>query len=546
MAEETNGVIYLEVDEDITSAIDKLGKSAGKRVQVVTAKRSTLFQSVINLKLIQKAAKDAKKDLVLVTGDRVATSLAGRIGVAVASQVGESAAVPASTPLSTTALADDEIDGGAIGAVKPEEAAVPAAEEAITPPPAAPETTPPPSASPKPKGSKVPNIGKMQKRLIWGVLAVAIIILLFVLNYYLTTAHVTLYAQGSQVNASFSFTADPSAQQSNVSAGVLSAQQLSENKTLNTTVTATGTKDNGSKASGTMTVSNCVDNQSHTLPAGTQFQAPNGLIFASTADVTVPGGSGNFLGCNTPGKASVGVQAAANGDQYNLGSGTKYAIVGLPSGEQSSFNGTGAQMSGGVTKIDKVITQNDVNQAQAAALAANKSNATSDLSGKASKQQTALAPSFAQNVTSSNPNPDVGSAASSGSLAIQVTYTELAVQKSELSKLATSEESQQLGPQKQVYDDGSSNLKLTPSPAGAGGAQKFRAEATASAGTKIDTGAVAKQLKGQKLGDAKATASQVSGITNSNVSVTPGWATSMPHIVSHIHVTVKVASQSGS
>src|SRR5450432_2556949 len=110
MATDPTGVIYLEVDEDITSAIDKLGKVTDSTVQVVTAKRSTLFQSVINLKLLQKAAKDAKKSLVLVTSDRVATSLAGRIGVAVASQVGEAARVPSAT-VAAAATAEDEIDG---------------------------------------------------------------------------------------------------------------------------------------------------------------------------------------------------------------------------------------------------------------------------------------------------------------------------------------------------------------------------------------------------------------------------------------------------
>jgi hypothetical protein len=92
--QDKNGVLYLEVDEDITSAIDKLGKNTSDSIQVVTAKRSTLFQSVINLRLLKKAADDAGKSLVLVTSDRVSTNLAGRIGVPVATQVGGSAEVP--------------------------------------------------------------------------------------------------------------------------------------------------------------------------------------------------------------------------------------------------------------------------------------------------------------------------------------------------------------------------------------------------------------------------------------------------------------------
>ena len=80
--------LYLEVDEDITSAIDKLTKIDGTSVQVVAPKRSTMLQSIINLKLLKKAAADAGKELVLVTNDRVTHDLAGRVGLAVAPSIG--------------------------------------------------------------------------------------------------------------------------------------------------------------------------------------------------------------------------------------------------------------------------------------------------------------------------------------------------------------------------------------------------------------------------------------------------------------------------
>jgi len=545
MSTDPAGVIYLEVDEDITSAIDKLTKAGAGTVQVVTAKRSTLFQSVINLKLLQKAAKDSKKSLVLVTSDRVATSLAGRLKVPVATQVGEAASVP--TAAAATALAnDDEIDGGSVGAPEPT-IATPLTE---SPPEATPEpTTPPPPTPPKsskPRGQRVPSVGKMQKRVIWAVLAVVVIIALIGLNYFLTNAKVTLFAKASQVNATFSFVADPSATKSDTSTGVLSAQQLSYSKSLSAPVQATGTKDEGTKASGTMTISNCYDNSPHTLVAGTRFVSPSGLVFLSTSDVTVPGGTGSFFGCTSPGSASVSVQASANGDNYNLGNGTKYSIPGLPAAQQSGITGQGSQMQGGTSKTAKIITQGDVDGAQAAALAADKAASAQSVSAKANKQQVMLKPSLTQATTSTSSNPAVGSEASNATLTIQVIYTELAVQKSALSDLAKSEESQQLGPENQIYDDGSGNLQLTAQGAAqSSGAQKFRAAATAYAGTKIDTGALAKKLKGQKYGDAVQTASQVPGVDKAEISISPSWATSIPNITSHIHVTIKVSNPGG-
>ncbi len=101
--------LYLEVDEDITSAIDKLKRASGSSVSIVVPKRSTLLQSVINQKLLQKAAKTAGKDLVLVTNDKVATSLAGRVGLSVAASLGGKAA-KAEAPAPIAPVGDEVID----------------------------------------------------------------------------------------------------------------------------------------------------------------------------------------------------------------------------------------------------------------------------------------------------------------------------------------------------------------------------------------------------------------------------------------------------
>ena len=86
-----DNALYLEVDEDITSAIDKLSKAPAGPVQIVVPKRSTMLQSIINLKLLKKAADQSGKELVLVTGDRIASELAARVGLAVAPAIGATA-----------------------------------------------------------------------------------------------------------------------------------------------------------------------------------------------------------------------------------------------------------------------------------------------------------------------------------------------------------------------------------------------------------------------------------------------------------------------
>ncbi|HSH31329.1 MAG TPA: hypothetical protein VK963_01545, partial [Candidatus Saccharimonadales bacterium] len=123
-------VLYLEADEEITAAIDKLLGAKAASVRVVVPKRSTLLQSIVNLKLLKKAAADANKQLVLVTADRTATHLAGQVGLAVAASLNARPAVP-TRPQPAQDSAGDIIE---------------AAEETDQ---TAPGVTPPPAASAK-------------------------------------------------------------------------------------------------------------------------------------------------------------------------------------------------------------------------------------------------------------------------------------------------------------------------------------------------------------------------------------------------------------
>ncbi|MEO7617235.1 MAG: hypothetical protein ABIS59_00160, partial [Candidatus Saccharibacteria bacterium] len=339
--------LYLEVDEDITSAIDKLRKAPGSSVQIVVPKRSGILQSIINLKLLKKAAETAGKELVLVTNDKVAGDLAGRIGIPVAASLGgrpvinEPAKPMPKNDVDEIIEADDTSSASDLMDIddKPEKpvgiikrpafsrrdidkpkpipavpiAAAVAAEEILAD---AVEAAVAPTHHTATGASKVPSFTKLQRRLGWAGLAIALIVGYMVSMYYLTSANVKLYAIGTKVSVEGTFVADTAAGQSDAAKGVLAAQEVTFTKDVTTPITPTGQKDNGTKAGGSITISNCLDNNSHTFVLGTRFQAPDVKIFRSTDDVFVPGGSGGFGGCITPGKATVGVIADLNGDGY--------------------------------------------------------------------------------------------------------------------------------------------------------------------------------------------------------------------------------------
>jgi hypothetical protein len=555
-----DNALYLEADEDITSAIDKLSKSTGSSVQIVVPKRSTMLQSIINLKLLKKAAETSGKELVLVTNDRIASDLAARVGLGVAPSLGakpviKEAEVPDLKSHDEVIEADDPEPPllPAEPATKPapprraflkrravsDEPAVPALTAAA----AAEAATPAPAAASGP-GLKVPNFARLQRRVMWVGLAVALVVGYFVTMYFIQSAKVTLYANGSKVSIDTTFAVDPGLKTTDKDKAVLAGQTVSVSKDLSGAFTPTGKKDVGTKAGGTITISNCLDNNDHTFVAGTRFQAPDGKIFRSTADVVVTGGQGTFFtGCTKPGTGTVTVQADQNGDTYNEAPAT-YTMPGLPASQQTgqnSITSKGAQMSGGTSKSVTIVTQSDVDTAKAAILDKDKDNAKRDLDGRVPSGYVQLEPSQTAKVDSITPSPAVDAEGSTGTLALKVTYTVLAVKQSEYKDLVEAQELKQIGDKNQIYDDGLAAAQLTTSDGDTTGRQTFHFTTEASGGPKIDTAALTAQLKGKRFGDATDLAKRQPGVSNAEISLSPSWSTNLPSRPGKIKIVIQVA-----
>jgi hypothetical protein len=561
--------LYLEADEDITSAIDKLHKTAGATVQIVVPKRSTLLQSIINQKLLKKAAEATGKQLVLVTGDRVAVELAGRVGLAVAAAVNARPTIRAAAPAREPEMAEDVIDDNeavaeAVTAVDEKNQAPEkvkkqrpmfthrdietqepiervAGEEMVAeaegwegePPAAASAPASGLSAARSAKPPKVPNFGRLQKSLLWGFLLVIAVVGYFVGMYFMTTAKVTLFVAASKVSVNTSFTADPAATTSTDKA-VLAAQTVKIEKDLTGPVAPTGQKDAGTKAGGTVTVKNCEDSNTHTLKAGSVFTS-QGKNFVSDADVTI--GAAAFSGGGTkctPGVGTVHVTASENGDTYNLTSATFTSAL-----LSSNFTTTGS-MSGGTSKMLTVVTQDDVDKAKTDALAKDKDASLAALAGKVPAGYRAVDGSQAQTPGTVTPTPAVGEQATAGNVTVHVVYSELAVSSAEFKTMLDALEQKQVGIENQIYEDGLQNVKTTATGGDATGARTFKLTADAYGGAKIDAAVVAKSLAGKQFGNAMDIAGKVSGVQRVEIIMQPPWAANLPNRVNQIKVTIKV------
>lgn len=559
----TDNALYLEVDEDITSAIDKLAKAQGSSVQIVVPKRSTMLQSMINLKLLKKASETNGKQLVLVTNDRIATDLAGRVGLAVAPSIGAKPVIAEADMPRQLKDAEEVIEADDPEPPMPVEPATKASPVApkrvsvkrkeIDDTPAEPvgvaaaaaQDGPEQAAGKSGKSIRVPNWNTLQRRAMWIGLVVVVIGGYFAAMYLFAGANVVLSANAQKTPVAVDFTVDPAQSQSDMSSGTLAGKTISATKSLSGQFTPTGKQDVGTKATGTVTIYNTYDSNSHTFVAGTRFADPSGKIFTSTSDVTVPGVSISN-GALQPGQATVGVQASQNGAQYNEGP-ANYTIPGLPASEQSgplAFTAKGATMSGGTSNIVTVVQQSDVDTAQQTLVSQDKNNVTKDLSAQIPKGYIGINPSQSSSTANVSPAPAVNAQATSATLTLQVTYKELVVKQSDYKQLLDSQEQGQVGADSQIYQDGYSQILLTQSGNQNNGVQSFHLTTQAYSGPKIDTAAVAKQLEGKKFGDASDFAKGLAGVSDAQITIWPAWSSNLPGQPGKIHVSIKVANQS--
>src|SRR6266404_1395162 len=100
-------VIYVDVDDEITSIIDKIENSEHKVVALVLPKRAASLQSIVNMKLLKRSADTAGKNPVLITSEAALLPLAGAAGLHVAKNLQSKPEIPDAPAGATAARTAD-------------------------------------------------------------------------------------------------------------------------------------------------------------------------------------------------------------------------------------------------------------------------------------------------------------------------------------------------------------------------------------------------------------------------------------------------------
>src|SRR5688572_11632872 len=83
------GIIYLDVDDEITSAAARIRAAEGSRVAIVLPYGSRVATSRINFRLLARDAQTNAKRLSIIAGDAATRALAASAGLPIFASVGE-------------------------------------------------------------------------------------------------------------------------------------------------------------------------------------------------------------------------------------------------------------------------------------------------------------------------------------------------------------------------------------------------------------------------------------------------------------------------
>ncbi len=560
--------IYIDIDDEITTIIDKVRGSSGKLIALVLPKRATTLQSIVNMKLLKRAAEDSKKKLVLITTEAGLMPLAGAVGLHVAKTPTSRPEIPSAPEAPNDA--EEQVDETAdlMGEDEPEAVDLAASGNKSVGELAGPATMPIPTRpkpesgietleldnedkttagaaaagavaaakKPKPikdKKLKVPDFDRFRVLLFGGAaLLIALIIFFWLAVGVLPKATILIKTNASNVNTDVDFSLSTSATSFDEKGKVVPAKQVQTQKTLTGTAQATGQKNNGDKAKGSVTMTVCTNNPGATssIPAGT------GVSSGSKTYVTQESANFQYTGNCSGGfkfrASDVAISAQNGGAAFNVNN------ADFKVSSRSDITATGSA-SGGTDDIQTVVSQADIDNAKGKIAAADNTEAQSDLKNQLEGQGlypiTATFNAGTPNTTNSS---QVGDAASSVTITQVYTYTMLGANEAYIKTLVDNDIKSQIDTKQQgILTQGITQGAFKMKEASDSGAS-MNLQTVAEVGPSIDKDQIAQNATGKKSSEIKEDLSSNPDVTDVTVKLSPFWVTKAPKNVKKITVTV--------
>jgi len=554
-------VVYVDVDDEITSIIEKVNNADQKIVALVLPKRSTVLQSIVNMKLLKRSADSANKHVVLVTTEAGLMPLAGAVGLHVASTPQSKPTIPhkpadaKDEPESVDEPSFDDdsafesgakpaAGAGAFAAAKePVEDTIQLDNEET------PETSPVGRAAAaaggagaakkaakankgKNKKLKVPNFNSFRTRLLIGAGVFLLLIVGFIFaNVVLPKASVAIKTDNESINTTLDVTFNTSATSVDTKQHIVPSTVEQIQKTTTQSVESSGQENRGEKARGEvrLSINPSACGQAYSIPAGSGISA-NGMNFITQDNIRL-----GLQGNNCRISEDTDVIAVSGGANYNVSKGTQFTT------SQSAVKGEARNdFKGGTDNIVKILTQADINSAREKLASQTDTTTQAELEDKLKDKGLYVIPeSFNAGTPEITASAKAGDQVDSVTVTQKTTYSVTAAKKSDLEKLITAEIEKQIDPNKQkVLNTGIDKATFKLQNQQNNSAQVLMSmDVTSVVGPQLNDDEIKEKVAGKKAAEAESIIKEYPGVTDVEVTYSPFWVSAIPGKPDKITIT---------
>lgn len=348
--------------------------------------------------------------------------------------------------------------------------------------------------------------------------AVALLIILLIISalyLLLPTAEVKIFVEPKIVEKDTQVTADPKQKQVNEDAKIIPGQSVETQVSGSSKDTASGKKQIGDPAKGTVVVYNKTS-ESKNISKGTTLAAANGLKFTLDISVSIASQSASDSGI-TYGKVNATVTASTVGADSNLPSGSELTVGNLPS-SQSVAKAEG-NFSGGTSKEVTVVSDTDQKRLLASLASDLRKQAQRELQEKLPTKKI-LEEALSEEIIKKSFSKNINDQAAEVSLNLTVKYKGTAFEDKDLKLIVSKLVTTQVPPGFQL------NLEDTETQADVSKLEKdgkliFLARFKAKLLPKIDTEKVKNQIKGKSAASAINIIKDMENVLGAEIKTSP-------------------------
>lgn len=393
--------IYIDIDEEITSVIDRIRKITDREIILVIPQRALLSQSFINLKLLKSQGDILGRKIIIVTADQLGKHLATRAGLEVREKVGNQAVLtteiekPQETKRgslitqredwrqSSPRAASPFLSPDGVAAVSVSDIIRRAKSNKFYPlrqdsssgrgsSPAESDSSRPPDPSPereyrgrvkKRSKRKTIRLSSLSAKVGLGFIGFSFFLILVIIFLILPKATVTIVPKSEPLseNVNLVVKADVAATD-NLKEGI-SGRIITLEKQETRIFKPTGKKQALEKARGEVILYNELGVSQLLVPT-TRLMSRGNILFRTESQVAIPPASVSGEGKVIPGSVKVGVVADQAGPEGNVGPSDFYIVAFSSAKREKIYAKSSEPFVGGISRDIEVVTQKDLEEAQ--------------------------------------------------------------------------------------------------------------------------------------------------------------------------------------